>query len=47
MAEASEVLMSLCALGDAGDYDTLDLGAEWLNARRETAPDDLLDTVES
>lgn len=35
-SEAAETLMSICALGDAIDDDTMDLGAEWLRARRET-----------
>ena len=43
VAEAAEVLMSICALVDRDDYDTLDLGAEWLQARLETLPDDLLE----
>ena len=46
VAEAAEVLMSVCALGDRGDYDTYDLGAERLNALRETIPPDLLATVD-
>src|SRR5688500_3358177 len=46
VAEAAEVLMSISALGDRADYDTYDLGAEWLNARRESIPPDLLATVD-
>src|SRR5688572_6039811 len=46
VAEAAEVLMSICAVGDHGDYDTYDLGAEWLKARRESIPPDLLATVD-
>ena len=46
VAEAAEVLMSMCALGDRDDYDTLDLGAEWLRARLESAPPDLLAAVD-
>jgi DNA-binding transcriptional ArsR family regulator len=46
VAEAAEVLMSICALGDRADYDTFDLGTEWLNARRETVSPDLLDAVD-
>ena len=30
VAEAAEVLMSICAVADRGDHDTFDLGAEWL-----------------
>jgi DNA-binding transcriptional ArsR family regulator len=46
VSEAAEVLMSICALGDLGDYDTFDLGADWLHARRATVPQDLLDAVD-
>lgn len=46
VAEAAEVLMSICALGDPGDYDTFDLGTHWLTARRETVPQELLDDVD-
>jgi DNA-binding transcriptional ArsR family regulator len=46
VAEAAEVLMSICALGDRDDYETFDLGLEWLNARRESVPQDLLDAVD-
>ena len=46
VAEAAEVLMSICALGDRADHDTLDLGEEWLQARLETVPPDLLAGVD-
>ena len=46
VAEAAEVLMSICAVADHRDHDTLDLGAEWLDARLETVPQDLLDAVD-
>ena len=46
VAEAAEVLMSICALGDRDDYDTLDLGTAWLNAQREKVPQDLLDAAD-
>ena len=38
--------MSICALGDRDDHDTFDLGEEWLKARLETVPPDLLATVD-
>ncbi len=38
VAEAAEVLMSICAVADVGDHDTFDLGAEWLQARLESLP---------
>ena len=41
VAEAAEVLMSICAVADVRDHDTFDLGAEWLQARLESVPDDL------
>jgi DNA-binding transcriptional ArsR family regulator len=46
VSEAAEVLMSICALGDSGDYDTFDLGAEWLEEKRASVPQDLLETVD-
>jgi hypothetical protein len=46
VAEAAEVLMSICALGDREDHDTLDLGAQWLAARLEAAPRDLLEGID-
>ena len=46
VSEAAEVLMSICALGDRDDYDTLDLGAPWLKARLESAPQDLADEID-
>jgi DNA-binding transcriptional ArsR family regulator len=46
VAEAAEVLMSICAVGDREDYDTFDLGPEWLRARLETVPPDLMAAVD-
>jgi DNA-binding transcriptional ArsR family regulator len=46
VSEAAEVLMSICAVADRDDHDTYDLGAEWLRARLETLPPDLVETVE-
>ena len=46
VSEAAEVLMSICAVGDRGDYDTLDLDSAWLEARREQVPADLLAAVD-
>ena len=46
VAEAAEVLMSICALGDRADHDTLDLGAEFLTAQLEAVPRDLMATVD-
>ena len=45
VAEAAEVLMSICAVSDRDDHDTFDLGEEWLQARLAAVPKDLLDTV--
>jgi DNA-binding transcriptional ArsR family regulator len=45
VAEAAEVLMSICAVADRGDHDTFDLGAEWLDARLETIDPDLREGV--
>jgi DNA-binding transcriptional ArsR family regulator len=45
VAEAAEVLMSICAIAHPEDHDTFDLGAEWLQARLETVPDDLREDV--
>ena len=45
VAEAAEVLMSICAVADEGDRDTFDLGAEWLQTRLESLPDDLREQV--
>jgi len=45
VAEAAEVLMSICAVADRGDHDTFDLGAEWLEAKLESLPDELRDQV--
>ena len=45
VAEAAEVLMSICAVADQGDHDTFDLGAEWLQARLESVPDELREQV--
>ena len=47
VAEAAEVLMSICAVADRGDHDTFDLGAEWLDAELESLPDDLRDRSSS
>ena len=46
VAEAAEVLMSICALGDRADHDTLDVGAEWLAARLDAVPADVLAEVD-
>jgi DNA-binding transcriptional ArsR family regulator len=46
VAEAAEVLMSICALGDRSDYETLDVGAEWLHGRLDVVPPDLLAAVD-
>jgi len=46
VAEAAEVLMSICALGDRVDHDTLDVGSEWLQARLAAVPPDLLAAVD-
>ncbi len=45
VAEAAEVLMSICAVADVSDHDTFDLGAEWLQERLESIPDDLREGV--
>lgn len=47
VAEAAEVLMSICVLGDRDEYDTFDLGEAWLKARRKTVPPDLMEAVDS
>jgi DNA-binding transcriptional ArsR family regulator len=47
VAEAAEVLMSICAVADRADHDTFDLGAEWLQARLETIPAALREEVET
>ena len=47
VSEAAEVLMSICALVDRDDYDTLDLGAPWLKARLATVPKDLLEAIDA
>ena len=47
VAEAAEMLMSICALADRADYDTFDLGDDWLKARLDTVPPDLLESVDS
>ena len=48
VAEAAEVLMSICAVGDRGDHhDTFDLGAEWLRARLDSVPEDVRAEVEA
>jgi DNA-binding transcriptional ArsR family regulator len=45
VSEASEVLMSICVLGDVDEWDTFDLGADWLRERHAAVPPDLLETV--
>ena len=47
VAEAAEVLMSICALADRGDHDTFDLGAEWLQAQLESVPAGPRDEVDA
>jgi DNA-binding transcriptional ArsR family regulator len=47
VAEAAEVLMSICALTDRDDHDTLDLGAAWLQARLDAVPPDLLEAADA
>jgi DNA-binding transcriptional ArsR family regulator len=47
VAEAAEVLMSICAVGDRADHDTFDLGAEWLQARLDELPEDVRDEVDA
>jgi DNA-binding transcriptional ArsR family regulator len=47
VAEAAEVLMSICAVADRDDHDTFDLGAEWLRARLETVPADLREGIDA
>jgi DNA-binding transcriptional ArsR family regulator len=47
VAEAAEVLMSICVLGDRDDYDTFDLGKAWLKERLETVPPDLMAAVDA
>ena len=46
VAEAAEVLMSICAFGEHADDDTLDLGANWLASQLEAVPPDLLAAVD-
>ena len=46
VSEAAEVLMSMCAVADRDDHDTFDLGAEWLQARLESVPEDLRTEVQ-
>ena len=46
VAEAAEVLMSIAAVADRADHDTLDLGAEWLSSQLEAVPPDLLAEVD-
>jgi DNA-binding transcriptional ArsR family regulator len=46
VSEAAEVLMSLSALADRDDHDTFDLGGDWLRAKLETVPSDLLAGVD-
>src|SRR5512145_164172 len=47
VAEAAEVLMSVCAVGDRADHDTFDLGPEWLRERLEALPPDLIEAVDA
>lgn len=47
VAEAAEVLMSICAVADTGDHDTFDLGAEWLAARLAAVPADVRAELEA
>lgn len=47
VAEAAEVLMSICAVADRADHDTFDLGADWLQARLEALPEDIRDGVQA
>src|SRR4029453_4100728 len=47
VAEAAEVLMSICTLGDRGDYDTFDLGEGWLKERLQSVRPDLLEAVDA
>ena len=47
VAEAAEVLMSICAVGDRNDHDTFDLGAEWMQARLKSVPEDVLVDVDT
>jgi DNA-binding transcriptional ArsR family regulator len=46
VAEAAEVLMSICAIADRGDHDTFDLGGDWLRARLDEIAPDLRETVD-
>ena len=46
VSEAAEVLISIAALGDRAEYDTFDLGAEWLEAKRASVPADLFEPVD-
>src|SRR5918995_4507672 len=46
VAEAAEVLMSVSALGDRADHDTLDLGADFLSSQLEAVPPDVLASVD-
>ena len=47
VAEAAEVLMSICAVAGRDDHDTLDLGTDSLRAQLEAVPPDLLGAVDS
>ncbi len=46
VAEAAEVLMSICVLGDRDDYETFDLGEAWLKTRLGRVPPDLMAAVD-
>jgi DNA-binding transcriptional ArsR family regulator len=47
VAEAAEVLMSICAVADRDDHDTFDLGADWLRARLDAVPPDLREAADA
>ena len=48
VAEAAEVLMSICVLADSDDHgDVRPRGCDWLRARLETVPRDLIDAVDA
>ena len=46
VAEAAEVLMSICALADPAEHETFDLGADWLRARLDALPPDLVASID-
>ena len=47
VAEAAEVLMSICAIADTSDHDTLDLGGDWLRARLDAVEPGLREAVDA